>query len=122
MSSADDQTDPQLSAGVLLRGAGTRGTQPPDEQVERLRVRMSELGFEVTGSYAGTFSIIGPQSLFTRVFASASREVRQRGQPGGAGAEVELPVDDLAEALGSEADAVQAVFFSAQPDFGPGNP
>lgn len=119
---SDEPVDPQLSAGVLLRGAGTRGAEPPEEQVERVRIRMSELGFDVTGAFAGTFSITGPQSLFTQVFSSASEELRQRGRPEAAGAEVELPVQDLASALGSEVEVVQAVFFSARPDFGPGNP
>jgi len=102
--------DQTLSALVVLR---PRGEFAPDP--ERY---FNEQGFEVTPRIALSLSIIGPQSLFEKVFGAPllvegeGTTTTARTQTGG----FELPLESLPPEV---ADEVEAITFTPPPAFGP---
>lgn len=113
-----DGDDPVLSAGVLLSRSptATPGAATDDQWVLD---RLAGLGFAVTEPFGPTFSMTGATSLFCRVFPSAQDDIRARGS-GATRREVALPVGDLSHALATPIDdVVAAIFFTADPDYGP---
>jgi hypothetical protein len=116
-----------LSATVLLRPAGggsvadvaraeTAEQMLPDPAaVERAQTYFRQAGFDVTAAVGPSFSIVGPQDLFERTFSAPLQASERGGVVTGEGA-LELPLEPLPRDVG---DAVEAVTFTAPPDFGP---
>ncbi len=123
--------DTLLSALVVLRPQGDRLTGEeeitaetaaefePDPAAAAVAQRFfRDEGFEVTPRVALSFSIIGPQSLFEKVFRG-QLTVEGEGTAMTARTETgkfELPLESLPPEV---AGAVQAVAFTRPPDFGP---
>ena len=133
MSNGQDDNQAMMSAQVVL----TRPTQPvdqpvtsaniagaflKDEQVDAVREVFARLGFDVASAFAGSFAIVGSAQLFDSVFPSAAAQYGVRSCAQLNEFEVELPLSDVVDALGTRWDSVEAVAFTAPPAFGPGNP
>ena len=112
-----------LSAQVILRPAepGTPRIVGEDD-VERIRRVFEMLGFEVAPEFAGSFAIVGSAELFDSVFPSVTERFGVDSCTELTSQETELPVGDLAEAVGDLLRDLAAIVFTAPPDFGPGNP
>lgn len=106
-----DADDTVLSAVV----AGRR--------LEAVQRHFAGLGFQTTPPMAGSFSITAPRRRFVEVFDAVDPDrfgdTWLSTRPA---ADLELPLDRLGDVLGDHADAVDAIFFTPTPDFGPDNP
>jgi hypothetical protein len=116
-----------LSATVLLRPAGggsvadvaraeTAEQMLPDPTVvERVQAYFRDTGFDVTGAVGPSFSIVGSPELFERTFATRL-EASERGGVRTREGALELPLEPLPRDV---TEGVEAVTFTAPPDFGP---
>lgn len=120
-----------LSASVSLVRAGpgpvtsadVRDRLPDAGTVAAAQEGFRELGFEVGDAFGGTFSITGDRSTFAQAFPSWNEDrFDPEALAGASEDELELPVGDVREHLGEAGRAAVAIFFTARPDFGPGNP
>ena len=101
----DQKANEPLSAEVVLH-------EPADASAARLRQWFAGRGFTTSAPAGISFSVTGARSLFEKTFHVEFDEKSNRP-----GLEVlELPMPDLPAGL---QDAVDAVTFSAPPDFGP---
>lgn len=91
---------------------------PAQATVSHLRAFFERAGFSVEAPGGLGFSIVGPNALFERVFGTKLVEEKQgavrslRTEHG----ELELPIARLPKKVASE---IEAVTFTAPPDFGP---
>lgn len=112
-----------MNAGIPATSTEVAYRLPTPAAVERIQTAFREIGFEVGAEYAGTFSITGARSLFERVFSSwPTDRFSEAALAEASETELELPTSDVADALGDDAEEVQAVFFTAVPEFGPFDP
>lgn len=130
----NDQRKETLSASVTLAPMIRQGAPPPTSadvssrlpdttQVEAIRRAFEELGFGVGDAYAATFSITAERSVFEQVFSSWPKQrFSQEWLATASEDDLELPVGDVRDRLGDLVDSVAAIYFTARPDFGPGNP
>ncbi|HEY7597359.1 MAG TPA: hypothetical protein VH969_29705 [Actinophytocola sp.] len=114
--------DPELTAEVVLRPAGrpmsgweqitaeTVAAMRPDEAaVSAVRDYFQAEGFTVSPLRGISSTITGPRAAFERQFGATALT----GEP------LELPLDQLPRQV---SEVVQAITFSARPDYGPGHP
>jgi hypothetical protein len=107
---------PPESEGQPATAETVRDLLPPSSSVQLAESYFRSRGFEVSPTFATSFSITGSATIFEGTFG---RHVR----PGPRGVVVdgtegtgELPLDRLPSEV---ADVVQAVVFPPPPDFGP---
>jgi hypothetical protein len=117
----------QLSATVLLRPAGggsvadvarsetAAQTLPDPEAAERAQAYFREEGFEIAAPFGPSFSIVGSRELFERTFGTKLEADELQGVRTAEG-NLELPLEPLPSNL---TQTLEAVTFTAPPDFGP---
>lgn len=94
-------------------------TAAPDDRA-RVDAYFADRGFETAPAGPLALSITGPARIFEDRFGTPLSVSRvPSGMAVTCAGSLELPLDALPEAIRG---AVQAVAFSAPPDFGPGNP
>jgi hypothetical protein len=116
-----------LTATVLLRPAGggtvadvaTAATAdrmlPDPKAAEHVQTFFRRAGFQVTAAYGPSFSLVGPRELFERTFGTRLELHESRGVRTAEG-HLELPLEPISADV---RQWVEAVTFTAPPDFGP---
>jgi hypothetical protein len=116
-----------LSAQVILRSPPqaegqpataetVRDLLPPSSSVQLVESYFRSHGFEVSPTFATSFSITGSATVFEGTFGRRVRPGPQGVVVNGTEGTGELPLDQLPAEV---ADAVQAIVFPPPPDFGP---
>lgn len=111
-----------VSTDEQITSANVGGMLPSAEDSKKSQKYFSELGFEVSGQFANSFSITGSRKLFEKIFdVKLSRDSKQsiKVRAGGNDRESsELPPENLSAEIKK---IVETITFSESPDFGPGN-